>query len=167
MSQTISPIDWLRIALSWFFISDIIENTTSNASGRLWMCELSFFIPVRGSNHQNHIYGMGIQSPDMISAKLSAVCICLEALRRICYDVLDFPHFKALALNAGDIPVPQASEWFASYNRADVVKWSLIPELWLFIVYYCNNILYFFFFFSACILRSRTLPMQHVACGPF
>ena len=111
----------------------------SNASGRLWTCELSFFIPVKGSNHQNHIHGTGIQSPDVISAQLSAVRICLEALRRICYDVPDFSHFKALALNAGDIPVPQASEWFASYNRADVVKWSLIPESWLFIVYYCNN----------------------------
>jgi hypothetical protein len=30
--------------------------------------------------------------------------------------VPDFSHFKALALNAGDIPVLQASEWFASYN---------------------------------------------------
>ena len=84
---------------------------------------------------------MGIQSSDVISAQLSVVRICLEALRRICYDVPDFSHFKALALNAGDIPVPQASEWFASYNHADVVKWSLIPELWLFVVYYCNNIL--------------------------
>ena len=79
---------------------------------------------------------MGIQSPDMISAQLSAVRICLEALRRICYDVPDFSHFKALALNAGDILVPQASEWFASYNHADVIKWSLIPESWLFFVYY-------------------------------
>ena len=103
----------------------------------------------------------------MVSAQFSAVRICLEALQRICYDVPDFSHFKALALNVGDIPVPQASEWFASYNCADVVKWSLIPESWLFVVYYCNNILYFFFFFSACRLRSRTLPMLHVACGPF
>ena len=77
----------------------------------------------------------------MISAQLSVVRIYLETLRRICYDVPDFSPFKALALNAGDIPVPQASEWFASYNRADVVKWSLIPESSLFVVYYCNNIL--------------------------
>ena len=141
MSQTISPIDWLRTTLSWFFISDIVENTTSNASGRLWTCELSFFIPVRGSNHRNHIHGTGIQSPDVISAQLSVVRICLEVLQRICYDVPDFSHFKALALNAGDIPVPKASEWFVSYNHADVVKWSLIPKSWLFVVYYCNNIL--------------------------
>ena len=141
MSQTISLIDWLRTALSWFFISDIIENTASNASGWLWTCELSFSIPVRGSNHWNHIHGTERQSPDVINAQLSVVCICLEALRRICYDVTDFSHFKALALNAGDIPVPQASEWFASYNHADVVKWSLIPESLLFVIYYCNNIL--------------------------
>ena len=43
MSQTISLIDWLRTTLSWFFISDIVENTSSNASGWLWTCELSFF----------------------------------------------------------------------------------------------------------------------------
>ena len=141
MSQTISLIDWLRTALSWFFISDIIENTTSNASGRLWTCELSFFIPLRGANHRNHIHEMGRQSPDVISAQFSVVRICLEALRLVCYDVPNFSHFKTLALNAGDIPAPEASEWFASYNRVDVVKWSLIPESWLFIVYYCNNIL--------------------------
>ena len=106
MSQTISPIDWLRTTLSWFFILNIIENTASNASGPLWTCELSFFIPMRDSNHQNHIHGMGIQSLDIISAQLSVVRICLEALRCICYDVHDFSHFKALTLNAGDIPVP-------------------------------------------------------------
>ena len=156
MSQTISPIDWLRTALSWFFISDIVENTTSNASGRLWTCELNF-----------SIHEMARQSPDVISTQLSVVSIFLETLRCICYEVPDFSHLKALALNASDIPVPQASEWFASYNHVDVIKWSLIPESWLFVVYYCNNILYFFFFFSACRLRSRTLPMLHVACGPF
>ena len=48
MSQTISPIDWLRTALNWFFISDIVENTASNASGRLCTCELSFFDPCVG-----------------------------------------------------------------------------------------------------------------------
>ena len=141
MSHTISPIDWLRTSLSWFFISDIVKNMASNASGRLWTCELSFFISVRGSNHQNHIHGTGIQSSDMISAQLSTVHVYLEVLQRICYDVPDFSHFKALALNASNILIPQASEWFASYNHADVVKWLLIPELWLFVVYYCNNIL--------------------------
>ena len=112
MSQTISPIDWLRTALSWFFISDIVENTTSNASGRLWMCELSFSIPLRGANHRNLIHEMARQSLNMISAQFSAVCFYLEALRCVCNDVPDFSHFKALALNAGDILVPQASEWF-------------------------------------------------------
>ena len=76
---------------------------------------------------------MGIHSPDVIIAQLSVVRIWLEALRRICYDVPNFSHFKAVALNAGDIPVQQASEWFTSYNYADVVKWSLIPESWLFV----------------------------------
>ena len=141
MSQTISPIDRLRTTLSWFFISDIVENTASNTSGRLWTCELSFSIPLRGANQRNHIHEMGRQSPDVISAQFSAVRFCLEALRRVRYDVPDFSYFKALALNAGDIPIPQASEWFVSYNRADVVKWSLIPKSWLFVVYYYNNIL--------------------------
>ena len=141
MSQTISLIDWLRTTLSYFFISDIVENTTSNASGRLWTCELSFSIPLRGANHRNHIHEMGRQRPDVISAQFSAMCICLEALRCVCYDMPDFSHFKALALNVGYIPILQASEWFASYNHADVVKWSLIPKSWLFVVYYCNNIL--------------------------
>ena len=106
-----------------------------------------FFIPVRGSNHRNHIHGTRIPSSDIISAQLTAVCICLEALRRICYDVPDFSHFKALALNTGDIPVPQASEWFASYNHADVVKWSLIPKsgylLFIIVITFSN-----FFYFS-------------------
>ena len=110
------------------------------------MCELSFFILLWGANHRNHIYETGRQSPNMISAQFNVVRIYLEALRRVCYDVPDFSHVKTLALNAGDIPVLQASEWFASYNRADVVKWTLIPESWLFVVYYCNSILYFFLF---------------------
>ena len=161
MSQTISLIDWLRTALSWFFISDIIENMASNASGQLWTCEISFSILVRGSNHRNHIHGMGIQSPDVISAQLSVVRIYLEALRRICYDVLDFSYFKALALNSGDITVPQTSEWFASYNHADVIKWSLIPESWLFVVYYSNNILYFFLFLR---MQIALQDLTYAAC---
>ena len=110
MSRTISPVDWLRIALRWFFTSDIVENMASNASGRLWTCELSFFIPVRGSNHRNHIHETGKQSLDVISAQFSVVCFYLEALRRVCYDVPNFSHFKTLALNVVDIPVPQTSE---------------------------------------------------------
>jgi hypothetical protein len=132
--QTISPLDWLRTALSWFFISDIIENTISNASGQLWTCELHFYIPSRGANHQNLIHEMGRPSPDVTSAQFSAMRFCLEALRHVCYDVPDFSHFKALALNVGDISVPQASEMYASYNHADVVKWSLIPQSWLFVL---------------------------------
>jgi hypothetical protein len=139
----------------------------SNASGRLWTCELSFYIPSRGANHQNLIHETGIPSPDVTSAQFSAVRFCLEALRRVCYDVPDFSHFKALALNAGDIPVLQASEMYASFNRADVVKWSLILSrgyLFFIIVITFSN---FFVFFSACRLSSRTLPMLHVACRPF
>ena len=101
MSQTISLIDWLRTTLSWFFISDIVENTTSNASGLLWTYELSFSIPLRGANNQNHIDETGRQSPDVISAQFSAVHFCLEALQCVYYDVPDFSYFKALALNAG------------------------------------------------------------------
>ena len=85
-----------------------------------------------------------------------------EALRRICYDVPNFSHFKALALNAGDIPVPQASEWFASYNCADVVKWSLIPKSWLFVVYYFNNIIYFFLFLH---MQITLQDLTYAACG--
>ena len=81
----------------------------------------SVFLPLRGANHQNNIHKTGRQSPDVINAQFSAMRIYLEALRHVCNDVPDFLHFKALALNAGDIPVPQASEWFASYNHADVV----------------------------------------------
>ena len=112
---------------------------------------------MRGLNHWNHIHRAGIQSSNVISAQLSVMRICLEALRRICYDVPDFSHFKALALNASDIPVLQVSEWFASYNHVDVVKWSLIPESWLFVVYYCNNILNFFSF----------SPYADCALGPY
>ena len=98
----------------------------------------------------------------MISAQFSAVRICLEALRHVCYDVPDFSHFKELVLNAGDIPVPRASEWFASYNHADVVKWSLIPESWLFVVYYCNNILYFFLFLH---MQIALQDFTYALCG--
>jgi hypothetical protein len=101
----------------------------------------------------------------VIDAQFSAVRFCLEALRRVCYDVPDFSHFKALALNAGDIPVSQVSEWFASCNRDDVVKWSLIPESWLF-VDYCLTFSIFFVFVRTQ-LRFRNLPMLHVVCRPF
>ena len=59
----------------------------------------------------------------------------LVALQHICYQVPDFSHFKIEALRAGDVPVLQVSEYWASYNQMDVVKsTSLIPESWLFIV---------------------------------
>jgi hypothetical protein len=77
---------------------------------------------------------MGRPSLDVTSAQFSVVHFGLEALRHVCYDVPDFLHIKVLALNAGDIPVPQASEMYASYNCADVVKWSLIPQSWLFVL---------------------------------
>jgi hypothetical protein len=69
------------------------------------------------------------------SAQFSVVHNYLEALQHICYQVLDFSHFKIEALRAGDVPVPQVSEYWANYNHMDVVKsTSLIPESWLFIV---------------------------------
>jgi hypothetical protein len=108
MSQTISPVDWLQAVLSWFFISDIIENTASNASSRLWTSELRFSIPSRGENHQNLIHEMGRPSRNVISAQFN-VGLCLDALRRVCYNVPDFSHFKEIALSYGAIPVPQAS----------------------------------------------------------
>ena len=73
--------------------------------------------------------------PSRRSAQFSIVRNCLVALQHICYQVPDFSHFKIEALHAGDVPVPQVSEYWASYNQMDVVKLtSLIPELWLFIV---------------------------------
>ena len=67
--------------------------------------------------------------------QFSAMHNCLEALQHICYQVPDFSHFKIEALHVGDVPVPQVSEYWASYNQMDVVKsMLLIPESWLFIV---------------------------------
>jgi len=110
----IAPIEWLQAALSLLMVSDIIENTTSANDGQTWTYELSFY---------------------MRSAQLSTVRNCLVALQHICYQVPDFSHFKIEALRAGDVPVPQVSEYWASYNQMDVVKsTSLIPESWLFIV---------------------------------
>ena len=68
-------------------------------------------------------------------AQFSTMRNCLVALQHIWYQVLDFSHFKIEALRAGDVPVPQVSEYWASYNQMDVVKsTSLILESWLFIV---------------------------------
>jgi hypothetical protein len=69
------------------------------------------------------------------------------ALQHICYQVSDFSHFKIEALRVGDGPVPQVSEYWASYNQMDVVKSTvLIPELWLFIVVIVITISLFFLF---------------------
>jgi len=73
--------------------------------------------------------------PSRRSAQFSAVRNCLVAHQHICYQVLDFSHFKIEALRTGDVPILQVSEYWASYNQMDVVKsTSLIPESWLFIV---------------------------------
>jgi len=60
--------------------------------------------------------------------------------------VPDFSHFKVEALHAGDVPIPQVSEYWVSYNQMDVVKsTSLIPESWLFIVVIVITISHFLF----------------------
>jgi hypothetical protein len=77
--------------------------------------------------------------------------------------VPDFSHFKALALNAGDIPVPQVSEWFASCNHEDVVKWSVIPESWLFVDYFLTFSNFFCFCLHAdCALGTYLCCMWFV-----
>ena len=43
-----------------------------------------------------------------------------------------------------------------------MVKWSLIPESWLFVVYYCNNILYFFLFLR---MQIALQDLTYAACG--
>ena len=59
----------------------------------------------------------------------------------------DFSHFKIEALRVGDVPIPQVSEYWVSYNQMDVVKLtSLIPESWLFIVVIEITIFDFFLF---------------------
>ena len=142
-------------------VSDIVENTTSADNGQIWTCELSFYIPSRlPSRHQEFILWMGSRMPSRTSTQFSAVRNCFVALQHICYLVPDFSHFKIETLHAGDVPIPQVSEYWASYNHMDVVKsTSLIPESWLFIVV--------FFVLPACSFCSMTVPMLHWACGPF
>jgi hypothetical protein len=125
MSQTISPVDWLQEALRWFFILDIIENTASNASGRLWTCEISFSIPSRGRNYRHLIHQAEPPSSSIIGARFNTVELYLDALRRVCYNVPDFSHFKEIALVNGRTSVPQASEWLASQNYHDMVNGHL------------------------------------------
>ena len=136
MSQMIAPIEWLQAALSLLMVSDIIENTTSADDGQTWTCELSFYIPSRlPSGHQEFIRRTGSWMPSRRSVQFSVVRNCLVALQHICYQVLDFSRFKIEALRAGDVLVPQVSEYQASYNKIDVVKsMSLILESCLFIV---------------------------------
>jgi hypothetical protein len=109
----------------------------------------------------------GITDAKQDKCSFSAVRNCLEAVQHICSQVPDFSHFKIEALHVGDVPVPQVSEYLASYNHIDVVKsTSLIPESWLFIVVIVLTI-YHFFVLPACRFGSMTLPMLHVACRPF
>ena len=117
-------------------VSDIVENMTSTDDGQTWTCELNFYIPLRlPSGHQEFIRRMGSRMPSRRSAHFYVVRNCLVALQHICYQVPDFSHFKIEALRAGDVSVPQVSEYWVSYNQMDVVKsMSLIPESWLFIV---------------------------------
>ena len=105
-------------------VSDIAENTTTDARGLLWTCQLSFDIPTRGpSGHQQHIMWMGREMPNMRAAQFDAMLLCLQALQRICYTVPDYSSFKISALRAGNLPIPQVSELMASYNHMDVVKY--------------------------------------------
>ena len=133
----IAPIEWLQAAaLSLLMVSDIVENTLSANDGQTWKCELSFYIPSRlPSGHQEFIWQMGSRMPSRRSTHFFVMRNCLVALQHICYQVPDFSHFKIEALRAGDVPIPQVSEYWASYNQMNVVKsTSLIPESWLFIV---------------------------------
>ena len=168
MSQTISPIEWLQAALSLLMVSDIFENTTSTDDGQTWTCELRFYIPLRlPSRHQELIRWMGSRMPSRTSAQSSAVRNCLEALQHICYHMPNFSHFKIEALCAGDVFVPQVTEYLASYKQMDVVKsTSLIPESWLFIVVIVITISHFFVL-PACRFCYMTIPMLHWACRLF
>ena len=132
----ISPVERRQAALTLLMVSDIVENTTSDANGQTWMCELSFYIPLRlPSRHQEFIWRTGSLMPSRRSSQFSIVRNCLVALQHICYQMLDFSHFKIEALRAGNVPVLQVSEYWTSYNQMDVVKsTSLIPESWLFVV---------------------------------
>jgi hypothetical protein len=135
MSQFISPVEWLQSALTLFMVSNIVENTTTDARGLLWTCELSFYIPTRGpSPHPQLIHRMGRQMASRISAQCDTVSLYLVALQRICYQVADYSDFKIQALHAGRLPVAQVSEMLATQNVMDVVKSSLIPDSCLFVV---------------------------------
>jgi len=144
----ISLVEWLQAALSLLMVSDIVENTTSADDGQTWTCELSFYIPSRlPLGHQEFIQQTGSWMPSRRSTQFSAVRNCLVALQHICQQEPNFSHFKIEALCAGDIPVPQVSEYWVSYNHMDVVKlMSLIPESWLFIVVIVITISHFFCF---------------------
>ena len=132
----IAPIEWLQAALSLLMVSDIIENTTFTDGGQTWTCELSIYIPLRlPSGYQEFIQRMGSRMPSRRSSQFFAVRNCLVALQHICYQVLDFSHFKIEAFHAGDVPILQVNEYWVSYNQMDVLKsMSLILESWLFIV---------------------------------
>jgi hypothetical protein len=126
VSQFIDLVEWLQSALSLFNASEIVENTTSDAEGRLWTCELSFRIPTRGpSGRQQLIHRTGRQAVGKRFAQCHAVHLCLLALKCICIEVPDYSDFKVAALHAGG-PVAEVNENMARNNVMDVVKSSLI-----------------------------------------
>jgi hypothetical protein len=68
-----------------FMASNIIENTTADARGLLWTCELIFNNPTRGpSEHQQPIRRRGREMPNSIGAQFDTVALCLVALERMC-----------------------------------------------------------------------------------
>ena len=89
-------------------VSDIIENTTSADDGQTWMCELSFYIPLRlPLGHQEFFRSMGSQMRSKRSVQFSTVLNYLVALQHFCYQLPDLSHFKIEALRASCIPVLQ------------------------------------------------------------
>ena len=64
------------------------------------------FHPFEGCKSSEPYRRDGKTEPRRDKCPIQCRAICLEALQRVSYDVSDFSHFKALALNAGDIPVP-------------------------------------------------------------
>jgi hypothetical protein len=168
VSQFMDPVEWLQSALSLFNVSNIVENTTHDAEGRLWTCELSFHIPTRGpSVRQQLIHQTGRPAVGKRFAQRHAVHLCLVALKCICIEVPDYSDFKVIALRAGRRPVAEVSEIMARNNVMDVVKSSLIfTSLISICCFYSINILWFFCL-STCSICSIIVPMLHVAWPPF
>jgi hypothetical protein len=120
-------------------------STTSADNGATLTCELIFYIPSRSiPGHQEFIRRTGRRTLSRRGAQFSTVHDCLEALQHVCYHVPNFSHFKYEALLAGDIPVWQVCEHYASYNQTDVVKSTSLVMYCLLLM--CNNDLSFFGF---------------------